>query len=191
MEPLAGRRGTEGNRKEEKGTMRPKRKTRRRKGGKREVVEKRVGTSEAQLSWLNSSSKPKPTAGPSAEILSLRLSVKGNKPNQFGKRKGSNKALASQYREGRKPSRETKSRKKGGSVRQIPRGVGTKRGTYRACKWVRDGLLQGKKAQGQGSVKALRVERMEKTRRPKVRQKVKPMKSFLTVSRSYRGKKGQ
>lgn len=66
---------------------------------------------------------------------------------------------AGAYREGRKPRRETKSRKKGGSVRQIPRGVSSKRGTYRVSKWVRDGVLKGKKSTGEGSKKALIVER--------------------------------
>ena len=63
------------------------------------------------------------------------------------------------YREGRTPHRETKAQKKGGSLRQIPRGVSTKRGKYRACKWLREGLTQGQAVQAQGSVKALRVER--------------------------------
>jgi hypothetical protein len=85
----------------------------------------------------------------------------------------------------RMPRRETKSRKKGGSVRQIPRGVSTKRGGYRVSKWLRDrvaarigasasksglksGLPSGSKARvagssrtrigGEGRVKALMVE---------------------------------
>jgi hypothetical protein len=201
--------------------MRPKRKKRRRKKGKGEVVEKIVGTSEAQLSWLqrqrpvgkerrsskDGEGKPKDEdkvfrggehwGDELCRVPSINKgkSRKKEPRSDAGKRKigklEEDKGVR-EYRERRKPSRETKSRKKGGSVRQIPRGVSTKRGIYRACKWVRDGVLQGKKAQGQGSVKSLRVERVEKysevkqvqhNRSPK-RGKGKGLKSVLVPSLS-------
>lgn len=61
--------------------------------------------------------------------------------------------------ERRKPIRETKGRKKGGTIRQIPVGVNTKRGQYRVGKWFRNGVRSGRQSTSEGSGKALRVER--------------------------------
>jgi hypothetical protein len=187
--------------------MRPKRKKRRRKGGKGEVVEKMVGTCEAQLSWLQRQCPVGKERSGKAFGMTKCGSTSNKKVKAFrvgdcwgkeentpekGKslelrhtRKGGSDKGVREYRERRKPSRETKARKKGGSVRQIPRGVSTKRGTYRACKWVRDGLIQGKKAQGEGSVKALIVERIEKKMQHKSKgAKGKDLKSFFIASPS-------
>lgn len=64
--------------------------------------------------------------------------------------------------DGRKPSRETKGRKKGGAVRQIPVGVNTKRGKYRVGKWLRNGVRSGRQSTGEGSAKALMVATLER-----------------------------
>lgn len=70
---------------------------------------------------------------------------------------GKGEAGVEAYREGRKPRMETKSRKKGGSVRQRPVGVSSKRGAYRVSKWVREG--RGKKGGVDGRGKGRLVER--------------------------------
>jgi hypothetical protein len=164
--------------------MRPKRKKRIIKAGKAEVVEKRVGTSQDhRFCWhlekwspsITKTSRDSDGLGSPvrAKNQTLERQFIGFRQGRWWQREkqrveGSVRAetkpelshvglKAQAYRRGRDPSRETKSQKKGGTMRAIPRGVSTKRGVYRVSKWVRVGVQQGKGAQG--SSKALRVER--------------------------------
>lgn len=87
-------------------------------------------------------------------VRTTRKSEEGKKGGVDGMRCKTEAAL-----ERRKPIRETKGRKKGGTIRQIPVGVNTKRGQYRVGKWFRNGVRSGRKSTSEGSGKALRVER--------------------------------
>ena len=62
------------------------------------------------------------------------------------------------YRVRRTPIRETKARKKGGNVRQVPSAVGTKRGGFRVGQRVMDGRKKGSEGTGEGRQKGRRVE---------------------------------
>lgn len=155
-----------------------KRKKRRIKGGKGEVMEqgrvKVLGEVDYRLGEGRSSKRASEVGKKVARRGKGEKSLAGGRLERtveeggthntvcYGKASmgapiGKGRGQVESYREGRKPRRETKSRKKGGSVRQRPRGVSTKRGEYRVSKWVRDG--RGKSGRVEGSIKGRRVER--------------------------------
>ena len=132
---------------------------RRIKKGRREGIEKRRGQALGELCYRERAvAKPEKTASKTWRSESVK--VESDMSNM--------EARVSKKRAEAMPLLETKSRKKGGAVLIVPRGVSTKRGEYRVGKWLSDGrsvhggLRKGgggkDKKGGAGVVKALVLE---------------------------------